>query len=103
MGYTEDVIERIRAHVKEQGWECAEKEEGQTKRLDIQYGRAMCCFKVYSIEAFAEEIDDEANKKKFKDSLSSKSISKVYEDFVKRFKSCKSKPADPALAHDLET
>lgn len=194
MGYTEDVIERKLSHIKEQGWECAENEEGQTKRLDIRYGKATCCLKVYPngtiqvqgapsqlrdaidqiktsiendgilakdilpfeidtfpeklqknipaidpiiirflseaiqclkansllgcafllgaasekaiwllIEAFAGAIDDETNKKKFKDSLSSKPISKAYDDFVKRFKSCKSKPTDPALTHDLET
>lgn len=48
MGYVDDVIERIRSHIKEQGWDYLEKEEGQTKRLDIRYGKASCCLKVYS-------------------------------------------------------
>ncbi len=47
MGYAQDVLERMKAYVSEQGWECVEKDEGKTKRLDIRYGKATCCFKIY--------------------------------------------------------
>ena len=53
--------------------------------------------------SFASAIDDDVNQKKFRDGSSNRVVSRAYEDFTKRFKSCKSKPTDPALIYDLET
>ncbi|MGH7774301.1 MAG: hypothetical protein ACREQA_18910 [Candidatus Binatia bacterium] len=55
------------------------------------------------IDSFTSAIDEEINQRKFRDGLNNKFVSKAYEDFIKRFKSCKSKPTDPALTHDLDT
>jgi hypothetical protein len=193
LSYQEKVYQQFKSFIERQNWECAEKQEGQTKRLDVRYGRTSCNVKVYEngtilvqgpksqlkdaleeakaaiekdevaskellpfeieafpdkllenvpgvnpiilrflreaiiclkagsllgctfligaasekaiwllIDAFAGAIDEPDNQKKFKDGLSNKFVSKAYDDFVKRFKSCKSKPTDPALLHDLD-
>ena len=194
MGYAEEAFQQIKSFIERQGWEFSDKDEGQSKRLDIRYGKSNCTVKVYSngtiqvqgsesklkenldqlklaieqdgtlptdilpfeieafpdkllkhipsvdpiivrflresiqcfkagsllgasfllgaasekaiwllIDSFASAIDDDVNQKKFRDGLSNRVVSRAYEDFTKRFKSCKSKPTDPALIYDLET
>ncbi|WHZ22457.1 MAG: hypothetical protein OJF47_001569 [Nitrospira sp.] len=53
------------------------------------------------IHAYGDSIQDESNKTKFLGRITNKMISKKYDEFVTSFKSCKSKPSDPVLSHDI--
>lgn len=55
------------------------------------------------ISSYAESIADESNRNSFLSRVNGRMISTKYDEFLRSYKSCKSKPTDPALSHDLET
>jgi len=54
------------------------------------------------IHTYADSIRDNANRSKFQSRINSRMISTKYDEFEKSYRGCKSRPADPALAQDLE-
>jgi hypothetical protein len=55
------------------------------------------------VEAYGDAIADEKHRNAFKDrAAKSKTISRKFDEFMASFKSCKTKPATPELATDLE-
>ena len=54
------------------------------------------------IHTYADSIRDDANRGKFQSRINSRMISTKYDEFEKSYRGCKSRPADPALAQDLE-
>jgi len=57
----------------------------------------------FLIESYAQAIEDEKDRSKFKDRINNRFISRAYDEFKKSFGSCKSKPTDPTLMQDLDT
>ena len=56
------------------------------------------------VESYADAIDDEGNREKFRQRIGkSKIITHRFEEFRKSYASCKSKPDDPVLSQDLDT
>lgn len=55
------------------------------------------------IDRYAEAIQDENNKNKFKQRISSKLISKKWEEFKSSYSGCKSKSTDAVLNQDLDS
>jgi hypothetical protein len=54
------------------------------------------------IHTYADSIADQTNRTKLLDRLSNRMISKKYEEFLRSYKNCKSRPSDPVLAQDLD-
>lgn len=54
------------------------------------------------IHTYGDSIRDDANRAKFLGRINSKMISKQYDEFSTSFKSCKSKPNDAVLSHDID-
>src|SRR5437867_10768833 len=54
------------------------------------------------IHTYTDSIRDNANRSKFQSRINSRMISTKYDEFEKSYRGCKSRPADPALAQDLE-
>jgi hypothetical protein len=54
------------------------------------------------IDSYASSIADERNRDRFTSRVNGKFISKAYEEFKQSFASCKTKPKDAALTHDLD-
>ena len=55
------------------------------------------------VQAFGAAIGDAANKANYESKTNRKMISVQYDELVTRFKSCKSKPANPPLNQDIDT
>ena len=56
------------------------------------------------IECYAESINDETNKNKFKGRIAkNRIVTAKWEEFKKSYDSCKSKPTNPLLSQDLDT
>lgn len=54
------------------------------------------------IHTYVDSIADETNRERLASRINGKMILRKYEEFEKSYRSCKSKPTEPALSHDLE-
>jgi hypothetical protein len=55
------------------------------------------------IYTYADYMTDASKKEKFLTRVNNRMISVKWDEFIRSFKSCRSRPADGVLAHDLET
>lgn len=46
--YQQKILSQVRSFIERQGWDFTEKDEGDTKRFDVRYGKATCIAKIYS-------------------------------------------------------
>jgi hypothetical protein len=54
------------------------------------------------IQKYADSIQVEAHKSSFKERINKRMISAKYDEFIRSYKSCHSRPTDPVLSQDLE-
>jgi len=55
------------------------------------------------VQAYADAIRDDTNRAKFMSRINGRVVSRKFEEFGRSYRGCKSRPADPGLAQDLET